>query len=119
MNSLAQDEINKIIENIIDNSLKIVSCGVDPRDGDVSLIISNGELRIFSPKEYYVPPGVYIPQSNGEEVFLPNDNGRWPGTFDGFKVKSKWLIEHSETALKAADLYVGDNYLCEIKASSS
>ena len=119
MNSLSQKEIDEIIEGITDNSIKIVSCGVDPSDGDVSLITSNGELRIFSPKEYYIPPGDYIPQSNGEEVFLPNVEGRWPGTFDGFKVKSKWLIDHSETALKAADLYVGDNYLCEIKASSS
>lgn len=108
---LTQEDIN-IVTSKDDRSRRIIAAGVHP-DGSVLLVTGEPEVKIFNPTEYYVPPGLYIPDSDGATVFLPGNKSRWPGG-PGFTVDSVWLLEHSKPALNVADVSVGDTYLGEI-----
>jgi hypothetical protein len=116
MHHLAQDEINNIVQEE-DRSTRIVAAGVH-QDGSVLFVTGLPEVWIFNPEEYHIPPGLYVPSTDGITVKLPSNSQRWPGVENGFTVESTWLISRSEPALRNAQLSAGDNYLGEINLES-
>lgn len=109
---LLQDDIDKIF-NSEDKKEKIIGAGVHP-DGTVVFILGTGDVVLFNQKEHLVPSGPYVPQDDGYTVFLPNDNGRWPGNSRGFTVQSSWFIKRCKPALAGAELLVNEKSLGKI-----
>jgi len=111
--SLNQEQINAL--DLSDGN-KIIACGLHT-DGKLTLITSQASVRIFDPKKFHIPSGLYIPLPGGDDVYLPNTESRWPGINRGFHVKSTWLIEHSSQELDAASLQMSNRYLGEINVA--
>jgi len=107
---LSQGEIDSIILSG-DTTNKIVASGMHPRDGKVLLVLSSGLIKTFDADSYYIPPRKYIPSADGSTVFLPNEDGRWPGTCVGFTVQSSWLISKSESAFSESELLLNNRTL--------
>jgi len=106
---LSQEEVNKArAEGHSDE--KIVGAGVHI-DEKVTLVLATGQIKIFDPKEFFVPAGPYIPQEDGYTVYLPNIDNRWPGPARGFFVQSHWLILKSRSAFFDAELFVNNRSL--------
>jgi len=106
---LSQEDIDKLQgENC---SSKIVAAGMHPRDGKVTLVLASGKILIFDGDSYYIPRGSYIPQPDGETVFLQNSTGRWHHTVSGFTVRSAWLISKSTSAMADAELLLKNKSL--------
>lgn len=118
MNVLDQIEIDEIITTNLLLDDKIIACGIHP-DGTLTIIIASGDVKIFNPAEHYIPLGEYKPIDNGDKVFLPNNNNRWPDDSNGYIVESKWLLERSENALNLVSLFVNDSYLCDIDVKTA
>jgi len=104
---LSQERINALLK-LDDLNDRIIASGVDPKDGKVVLILASGIIMLFDGDSYYIPRGRYIPNPDGKTVFLSNENGRWPGTVEGFNVESAWIIAKSVSALKNSELFVND-----------
>ena len=103
---LDQENINTIRKDS-DLSERIVGAGTH-FDGTVTFILATGQILIFDPAQYYIPDGPYLPQEDGFTVFLPNNNGRWPGPSRGFSVQSTWLIKRSKHGIVGAELFLKD-----------
>lgn len=108
--SLNQEQVDAL--DLSDGN-KIIACGVHS-DNKVTLITSQASVRIFDPKKFHIPSGLYLPLPGGEDVYLPNIENRWPGMNKGFHVKSVWLIKNSDQELDAASLQMNNRYLGEI-----
>ena len=90
----------------------IVSAGTDPVDNKMLLFTASGEIFLFDARKYHIPDGPSYPSNQGKEIFLPNENGRWPGPSAGFSVDSKWVLNKSVSALAGSTLttnYRGEN----------
>lgn len=107
MSHLTQDQIDAITSTD-DN---IVAAGMHPRDGKVMLVLSSGRIMMFDADSYFIPRGRYVPGADGRTVFLPNEEGRWPGTSKGFTVQSSWLISKSVSAISEAELLLNNQSL--------
>lgn len=106
---LTQEEVNKVrAEGKLDE--KIVGAGVH-YDCKVTIILATGQIRIFDPKEYFIPAGPFIPQEDGYTVYLPNIDNRWPVPTRGFSVQSSWIVQKSRPAFVDAELFVNNKSL--------
>jgi hypothetical protein len=112
---LHQEQIDKLI-NAGSLHEKIIAAGVS-KDKKVSFLSADCVVHIFDPSKYHIPFGAYVPLESGEEIFLPNQRNRWPIQIEGFKVKSKWLLQESEHDLHRASLEVANNYLGDFEFS--
>lgn len=114
---LTQTQIDDIRKKSNINE-KIVGIGVHPVDKNISLVVATGEVKIFNAAEFYIPEGRYIPQPDGNTVYLPNELGRWSSHTDGFIVQAKWLIENSKSSLSNAELFLNNKSLGKFKFDS-
>ena len=111
--ALKQDDITKLSLSS-SASLMIVAAGIDSRDGCVTFITALGEVKIFDPKQYSIPAGLYVPISCGDEVMLSNLSNRWPEQVSEFFIKSAWLLDRTrsaidETSLQLQHMYYNEN----------
>ena len=118
MVSLMQEDID-LLKDVDSHDTRIVACGVDPKDGIAVFVTLNSLVYTFDPKTRYIPEGLYLPTRSGQEVFLPNTKGRWPGISKGFYVDSSWILERSKSAMEESSLYVKDTYLCDISSRTA
>lgn len=104
MSCLHQEEIDSIVSSTNeDKKQKIIAAGVHPTDGIVTFILASGQIISFDGDSYYIPRGRYIPQADGNTIFLPNEFKRWPIDTKGFSVLSSWLISKSSSLLTGID----------------
>lgn len=118
MIALSQSEIDKIFSSYEkDQKQKIIAAGVHPSDKTITLVLSSGEIMCFDSHSYFIPEGKFIPMSDGNNVFLPNENNRWPSNTRGFKVESSWIISKSKPLSSEidAELLINNNFIANIK----
>lgn len=106
---LDQLHIDNMSSSSIDRSHCIVAAGTNV-DSSVTFVTLEGDVVVFDPIDNCVPPGEYIPMPNGNQVFLPNDNERWPTGIPGFIVESEWLLNRSKSALEDTSLSIDNSY---------
>lgn len=105
MNSLTQQDVNDISQ-LQDGGERIVSCGII--DECLHVLTGTGEVRKISPCGSLVP----------EEVF-PSDDGAF--ILVRFTTKreeilsSKSVVSNSISCLNKSQLFVNNNYTCELE----
>jgi hypothetical protein len=110
--SLNQDDITKLSSSPSAGSM-IVAAGIDSRDGCVTFITALGEVKIFDPKQYSIPAGLYVPISCGDEIMLPNLSDRWPEQISEFFIKSTWLLDRTRSAIDETSIQLQHTYYNE------
>lgn len=113
--------VKKLPQEAISNLLKssekdhlVIAAGADPRDNKVTLLTATNRVLVFDAPKYYIPAGPALPCADGNKIFFPNLNGRWPGPSKGFYANSSWVIGKSYSALVGATLHT--NYRDEDKS---
>lgn len=109
-NVLDQSLIDDLKSGSLDPSQHIIAAGVNA-DSLVTFVTLAGDVVVFDPADNCIPPGDYVPTSNGTQVFLPNEEGRWPEGIPGFAVESQWLLSRSKSALEDTSLSIDNSYL--------
>jgi len=110
MNVLSQEGIDCVL-SAGDPNLRIIACGIDPSDRQLSIFTGTCDLMSYDPKGWetckFVPTksGAYIDMYVSEDKAIP--------------VPSALVIEQSQNCLKTATLRVNDTYLCDIDISSA
>lgn len=110
--ALKQDDITKLSLSPSADSM-IVAAGIDSRDGCITFITALGEVKIFDPKQYSIPIGLYVPISCGDEIMLPNLSGRWPEQISEFFIPSVWLLDRTRSAIDETSLQLQHTYYNE------
>lgn len=95
----------------------IVAAGINV-DSSITFVTLAGDVVVFDPTDNCVPFGEYVPMSNGTQVFLPNDNERWPTGVPGFVVEAEWLLSRSKSALEDTSLSIDNSYSNDIDSTA-
>lgn len=107
MCSLPQESIDRII---IEESLgmKVISCGVNPRDGCLYMITATCDIKRIRPNGRIRP--AWARPVNSEVIELG---------FDHISriILSDLAIKNSEDCMNMSQLYVNNNYMCDIELS--
>lgn len=106
-----------MVSGSTDRALCIIAAGVNV-DSSVTFVTLEGDVVVFDPADNCIPPGDYVPMSNGTQVFLPNEEGRWPEGIPGFAVESQWLLSRSKSALEDTSLSIDNSYLNDADAAA-
>ena len=110
MTSLPQAAI-EIVSSMRASAVRVVSCGIDPKDGNLYLVTANADVR-------YVKPGDRIKPSSAH----PSHDGRTIGlTLSGdtktlHVVRADQTLARSESCFTAmSSLTVNDTYLGDLE----
>ena len=107
MVSLPQSFIDIIQESSNESLEKIVSCGIDPQDGNLYIVTSNSYIGIIKSTEKRKPISAF-PGWNGEKIYLSFEDLGIQG------IDSSLMIKSSINALNRGIVNVSGRYLCDI-----
>jgi hypothetical protein len=94
------------ISSLVDSSIRVVSCGVDPKDGCLYLVTANADVRFLKPTGKRRPVATW-PSHDGSRIGLILD-----GDTKIHEIDSSLTLKHSESCFTSTSrLMVNDTYM--------
>lgn len=111
MSHVEQEDIDHYNDEFSRDEL-IAACGVDPKDNQLVVVSFSGDVRLVKPTGSLIPSHATIALFGRAIKITFKDNLE-------FMIDSKTLLSETAGQEIESQLYVNNNYLCELHAHNS
>lgn len=105
MSTLPQHAIDEFVEH----EQKIISCGIDPKDGGLYMVTSQLQVKVLHPNGHLKPLDAF-PSADGELLAVSFES------IEGYYgIRSTSALEIATDCINSADMFINDTYMCNLE----